>query len=143
MRAGWILVAIGIALLIAGQIASVMLDHRDWPTAVGKITEARVVEKLERHGKTYQVKVKYEFEVDRKTCRGDRISILDFAWQSSDSAKADAPYAKGQQVKVYYKPDAPGKSYLEPKLSLGMHAFLWPVILVVAGCYFLAKSLFV
>lgn len=65
-----------------------------------------------------------------------------YAWPTSGSARADAPYTKGQRVEVYYEEDVPGNCYLKPKLSLGVHAFLWPVIFVVAGVFFIAKSFF-
>lgn len=105
--------------------------------------------------KRYQPKVDYSYSVNDKSFKGTRISYSDHGYlgkskeitimgvtrySSNADAKAGAQkivqkYPKGKKVTVYYMPDNPSKSLLEPGFSYKV--FAWPicgfVLLVIGG----------
>ena len=105
--------------------------------------------------KRYQPKVDYTYSVNDKSFKGSRISYSDHGYlgkskkitimgvtrySSNADAKAGAQkiakkYPKGKKVTVYYMPDNPSESLLEPGFSYKV--FAWPicgfVLLVIGG----------
>ena len=75
----------------------------------------------------YQAKVSYKFDVAGKSFWGSRISYGD--QESTSSSHADAlekKYNPGKEVTVYYMPDNPKESLLEPGMQTD--AFFPPII---------------
>jgi hypothetical protein len=99
--------------------------------------------------KRYQPKVDYTYSVNDKSFKGTRISYSDHGYlgkskkitimgvtrySSNADAKAGAlkiaqKYPKGKKVTVYYMPDNPAESLLEPGFSYKV--FSWPLAGVV------------
>lgn len=99
--------------------------------------------------KTYRPKIAYSYKVDEKEYTGSRIAYGDHGFigkskkitingvtyhNSNFEAKAAAQkiakkYPKGKKVTVYYMPDNPGESLLEPGFSYKV--FAWPLVGIV------------
>ena len=99
--------------------------------------------------KRYQPKVDYTYSVNDKSFKGTRISYSDHGYlgksksvtvmgvtrySSNANAKASAQkiakkYHKGKKVTVFYMPNNPGESLLEPGFSYKV--FAWPICGIV------------
>ena len=99
--------------------------------------------------KRYQPKIDYTYSVNDKSFKGTRISYSDHGYlgksksvtvigvtrySSNANAKASAQkiakkYHKGKKVTVFYMPDNPGESVLEPGFTYKV--FAWPICGIV------------
>ncbi len=99
--------------------------------------------------KRYQPKIDYTYSVNDKSFMGTRISYSDHGYlgksksvtvmgvtrySSNTNAKASAQkiakkYHKGKKVTVFYMPDNPGESVLEPGFTYKV--FAWPICGIV------------
>ncbi|MDG1132428.1 MAG: DUF3592 domain-containing protein [Opitutales bacterium] len=99
--------------------------------------------------KRYQPKIDYTYSVNDKSFNGTRISYSDHGYlgksksvtvigvtrySSNANAKASAQkiakkYHKGKKVTVFYMPDNPGESVLEPGFTYKV--FAWPICGIV------------
>ena len=99
--------------------------------------------------KKYQPKIDYTYSVNDKSFMGTRISYSDHGYlgksksvtvmgvtrySSNANAKASAQkiakkYHKGKKVTVFYMPDNPGESVLEPGFTYKV--FAWPICGIV------------
>ena len=91
----------------------------DWPTADGRITRSELERFRERGQTMYSADVAYEYALDGKTFGGNRVWFGDDARSSDPTAwrRAVDRYPVGSGVKVYYDPDDPQESVLEPGLT--------------------------
>ena len=87
----------------------------------GLITESKVESWEDSDGdRSYAPSVTYQYKVNRIRYNGDRISFGDHAGGSSSLAKSLVHrYRAGREVHVYYDPDRPDRSVLEPGQTLG------------------------
>lgn len=87
-----------------------------WPVTDGRINRSEL-ERFKDRGKTmYTADVVYEYALDGKTFRGDRVWFGDSA-RSSDQGvwrRAVERYPKGKVVQVHYDPADPAECVLEP-----------------------------
>ncbi len=113
---------VGGILIIAGPILSfyywnIGKDGRaseTWPTAKGKITEAKLVETTNILGTQFETKVRYTFVVDGKTYTGDRVKVGGKPASNVADAEADLKrYDVGRPAEVFYDPSDPSRSTLE------------------------------
>lgn len=113
---------------------------KNWPTVQGKVVNSRVTTSVSRDSDgdlstTYGAEIDYRYEVDGYEYSGDRRSFADYS--SSNKRRAEkivARFASGADVPVYYSPDDPQKSVLEPGINLVSVLFLLlPGIFVVVG----------
>ena len=125
-----LLLAVGIALTVWGiSVAREAIDSRSWPAVKGTVvlSETRHVPASQRpdRRRSYEPDVAVEFEVDGQRLVCDRLS---FATLSFDRAiyvhELLRPYTVGKTVDVYYDPDDPARSILDPRLRFT--AFLLP-----------------
>jgi hypothetical protein len=110
----------GAAMLCFGA-QQVLEAHQSsgWPTVNGKVVVAEVT----RDGRYYAPVITYEYKVRRQRWTGYRISFGD-ARRGGVAGLADAKtivnrYETGKSVRVYYHPDRPQDSLLEPGLANG------------------------
>jgi hypothetical protein len=135
----WIFVVIGgIALYFGVESLVRARASLAWPRVEGKILSSKV----ERHestgnkGKrrtTYGAKVLYEYSLDKNIYHGSRVAYGDYS--SSDPGHAQGivnRYPPVSTVHVYYMPNDPSVSLLEP----GVKAQAWflPVFGLVFFC---------
>ncbi len=116
------------------------MKAKNWPTAQGKVVSSRVTTNISRdsdgdRSTTYGAEINYRYEVDGYEYSGDRRSFADYS--SSNRRRAEkiiARFAPGAEVDVYYRPDDPEKSVLEPGINLVSVLFLLlPAIFLVVG----------
>lgn len=106
----------------------------DWPVAEGTIVQSEISKrKLDQPLKyEYSPSVRYEYVVDGENYRNSTIRP---GGRRSSRIKTEAeyrlaPYPKGQKDKVYYNPDNPGKSLLEPGMNFAV--LMYPAFGIVA-----------
>lgn len=84
---------------------------------------------------TYNAEIEYEFSVEGKDFRGDRVAYGDYGSSSPSHAEDVAGrYPPGKEVTVYYLPENPAECLLEPGASA--KAWILPIVgvaFVVAG----------
>ena len=121
---GAIFLAAGIGLSIWGHgMLAEAKASADWPTVQGTITLSDVSVQTSTSGtgskkKTstvYQPSVVYDYKVNGQGYTSHRITAGDFSSSSSKRAHRIAgKYPKGSTATVYYNPDEPYMSVLEP-----------------------------
>ena len=80
-----------------------------------------------RSGDSFEPYVKYSYVVAGKSYINDKISPVNYLTEDENAArKAIAPYWVNAAVNVYYDPNDPSRSVLEPKNSFWIHLF-WAV----------------
>ena len=113
-------------VLTGGTSAYEAYSSQFWPTTKGEINTSRVETRSDAYGnRTYRSKIKYAYSVNHlenpgEYFAGERVGIDPFP-PSDSRAIAEARlvrYPKGEIVDVYYNPNHPQKSMLEPSFSL-------------------------
>jgi hypothetical protein len=108
------------------------LTSKSWPTTEGTVTSKEYVREEEyKHGRTdYYYRVSYTYSVEGVDYSSDNvrfgIQVLSPFFSAIERSEA-AHYSPGVKVTVYYHPDRPGVSVLEPG-----HAFD-SVLMVMLG----------
>lgn len=123
-KARWPVLVIGIVFTLFGGSLGVWgtmeliqaAASRNWPQVPGLITESKVESWEDSEGdRSYTPSVTYEYKVSQIRYIGDRISFGNHAGGSSSLAKSLVRrYRPGIEVPVYYDPDRPERSVLEP-----------------------------
>ena len=97
-----------------------------WPTAPGRIVRSGVdvsvhrershdIGRHDRETRSYSAEIEYEFEVDGRTVKGARISVISDQFGSKSWAKTTVQkFPVGTEVKVSYNPAKPEQCVLEP-----------------------------
>ncbi len=97
-----------------------------WPTAEGRVTSSEVARVSDADGGvTYSPKIIYEYTANGVQYEGHTIKFGENTYGSK--RKADgiaADYAIGKTVIVYYDPQEPERSVLEPGVSGGSYIVL-------------------
>ncbi|MEM9913544.1 MAG: DUF3592 domain-containing protein [Planctomycetota bacterium] len=119
-------------IFIVGQQAA---GSSSWPTVQGEITQSKV-DRISLGKKTkFQADVLYLYQVGGDSFIGSRIRYLDTSG-SSEKAQLELiePYAVGTTTDVYYDPNHPGNSVLEPgRGSSGSRLFFYAIPLILGG----------
>jgi hypothetical protein len=102
---------------------------RKWPTTEGRVLESQVTKETSyddgSSSTTYGAEITYRYEVDGEEYSGKRRSFADYRSSNRRRAvKIVARYAPGAVIMVYYRPDQPDESVLEPGMSAGFFLFL-------------------
>jgi hypothetical protein len=113
-------------VLVGGTSAYESYSSQFWPVTTGEITTSRVDIHLDGYGnRTYISKIKYAYAVDQFENAGEYFTServgIDPIPPSDNRAIAEARlvrYPKGEIVDVYYNPNRPQRSMLEPSFSL-------------------------
>ncbi|MDQ1769835.1 DUF3592 domain-containing protein [Labilibaculum sp. A4] len=88
---------------------------KSWPAVEGTVTLADISTSISDGTKMYASNIVYKYIVEGKEYSGTRISTVDGSSSSASSAKKDIQkYAAGSSVTVYYDPELPDASLLEP-----------------------------
>jgi Protein of unknown function (DUF3592) len=112
------------------------LKAKNWPTVSGKVADSKVTMHYDDEGdRMYGSFVSYLYNVDGLAYNGDKRSFGDYSSNNRQRAeKIVARYMPGTDVKVYYRPDDPEDSVLEPGTNMVMVLFLLlPAVFLVVG----------
>ena len=106
------------ATILIGSSVIADIGTSNWEAADGVIKSSGVSSSTDGEGgTTYCLYVSYEYTVNGKTYDGDRVSYSTDNSCNSWSKDADDDYPEGKGITVYYDPDNPSESVLEPGLS--------------------------
>ncbi|MCU4155602.1 DUF3592 domain-containing protein [Carboxylicivirga sp. A043] len=108
-----------------------------WPVVSGEITYANIKTSRSSEGNTmYSPDIRYTYTVSGKDYTGKQISLMDGSTsvQSSVKKKVKA-YPVGASVEVYYDPELPASSVLQPGKSFWINLLLYAPLsfCVIAG----------
>lgn len=124
---------------------------RSWPAVVGVMKASAAVAKPiivdPRRGAvgTHVVVLRYEFSLKGRTYSGTRQSLDDVGIiKSAELAQREADaLPAGRPVQIFYDPNDPGRSLLQPGVPVsGVIGSLFGVLLVAAGLALVAIGLY-
>jgi hypothetical protein len=157
----FVIMLFGLIALIASPITGYVTVQKilagrasvNWPTAVGKMERSDVQERkakirdgaITKEVSTFYPLVQYRFHVGDRDYLGSKVGQFEVGYNTVEEAFAVANrFALNTEVKVYYSPEDPKESILEPGVQNSQYLFLLvPVLLAVAGigCLWLARVL--
>jgi hypothetical protein len=113
-------------VLVGGASAYEAYSSQFWPITTGEIITSSVYTHMDDYGnRTYRSKIKYVFAVNQlenaeEYYISERVGIDPFPPSDSRSIAETrlVRYPKGEIVDVYYNPNRPQRSMLEPSFSL-------------------------
>ncbi len=118
------------AILVGGGFAfvGIMLGYRcvddirqdkasfSWSTTPGEIVSASYSRPTTKWG--YRVSVEYQYEVGGRRYRSHRVTRTGGGYNSEEKAREMlAKYAAGKRVTVFFPPNIPEASILEPRIT--------------------------
>lgn len=119
-----IFIVIGIGVAFFGIRGLVRANASvDWPACLGEVTASSVerrssAESKTRKSTTYHARIRYAYDVDGSTFSGSRVAYGDYgAGNRSHAERIVERYPEGKDVTVYYMPEDPEESLLEPGLK--------------------------
>ena len=122
-----IFLLIGIGLTYWGwNILQNARASESWPTADGIVTRSQVSHSTDAEGgDSYQPQVTYTYSAINSTYENNTIKFGENSYSSRKKADGiAASYPVGKNVTVYYDPQQPIKSVLEPGVSGGSYIVL-------------------
>ncbi len=146
----WLVILAGSLFIVTGvremRLASA---SEEWPSTTGTVLSATVDSSSSSSGsssRTYHASVAYTYRVAGSDFEGTTISYGAYGTGDYErAARIAARYEAGEPVRVYYQPDDPAESVLEP----GSHSLPWASLafgavfaLVGAGMAFLMPALY-
>ena len=117
-----IFLAVGLGLTITGisNIKSAK-ESETWPTVNGVIFKSKVKSSTSDGSTTYGADISYDYQVNGQAYKGDKVTFGDVSTSSSSRAeKIVDRYPVGKIIGVFYNPNKPETSVLEPGLSGGV-----------------------
>lgn len=133
-----IFLLIGIGLTFWGwNILQNARASAEWPTADGKVTKSEVSYSTDADGgDSYSPEVTYTYTVNNTSYSNNTIKFGENAYSSRNKAEGIASsYPVGKNVTVYYDPEKPERSVLEPGVSAGSY------IVIGIGVFFILITL--
>jgi len=130
-------------VLVGGASAYEAYSSQFWPTTKGEIITSSVNTYKDAYGnRTYRSKIKYSYAVNQLENVGEYFTServgIDPLPPSDSRAVAEASlvrYPKGEIVDVYYNPNRPQRSMLEPGFSLSKLIYPGAGLLVLAVAF--------
>lgn len=133
-----IFLLIGVLLTIWGwTILQNARASASWPTADGLITDSRVSRSTDSDGgDSYSPEITYSYAVNNLGYVNNTIKFGENSYGSRSKAeKIAAGYPIGRNVTVYYDPEKPDRSVLEPGVTAGSY------IVISIGVFFILITL--
>ena len=137
-------VGVGVCIWGIGTLGKAKASSA-WPTTGGKV----ITSKVEKHKKTsgstrkrrrsttYKAQVLYEYTVDGIRYSSKKVSFGEYSSSNPTHARQIINrYPEGKNVKVYFNPDKPNVSVLEPGVSL------WSYMPLGIGAVFIIVGVF-
>lgn len=136
--AGILVLSFGIKWFLQGS------NIEKWPTTTGIVITSGTKWQQTRGAETPTLiaEVTYQYEVHGMLLENDDISTNQFGSNNVEHARSEAAkYPPGSAVTVYYSPDDPARSYLEPTIGwLYLIAVVVGVIALIAGMFILRQG---
>jgi hypothetical protein len=110
-----------------------------WPTVLGIVQSAEVLEMKSGRGTGHVPRVTYAYEVDGVKYKGDRIYITDVGESPDQARNTIAPFPANASVRVYFDRDDPSRSLLKPGLYWYSAAWFGMAVMGIAvglGLYY-------
>jgi len=140
--------AVGVLFALLGlNMLEKAKESLDWPTTTGTVTLSEVRESTRTSGTgsnrkkhvDHKAHVEYSYQVQRETYAGSRIS---FNPPNEGAGQITSRYPVGKQIQVYYSPDEPQESVLEPGVAKTSYLFIgFGGLFALLGLSFLVSSL--
>ncbi len=93
---------------------------KDWPFVEGKIVSSAVYKSYSNKKYMYEAKISFTYYLNNTPHTGNKVSFNDYkASYSSRAEDVVSRYPQGSVVRVYYNPQNPNESVLEPGLGFG------------------------
>ena len=112
------------------------LDSYKWPSTTGQIVESQIRKHfVPRIGSTsYSANVTYEYKVGREKHTSKRVHFGARFKEEGSALDLAYRYEDGRKVPVYYNPDKPQLSVLEPGTEpANAYRFMWGLLAMSAG----------
>jgi uncharacterized protein DUF3592 len=126
-----------------------LIDRDRLSTTQGEVLSSTIYTSKGRKRKTYyHYSIKYQFAYNGRVYRSDEVTFNDNYSQSPDFAQGYIErYQQGEDVTVYFDPEAPSFSVLEPENINHFYAawfvlFLSWIGFAIYGCILLKQELF-
>jgi len=135
-----IFLLIGVLLTIWGW--TILQNARasgSWPTADGIVTRSQVSHSTDAEGgDSYQPQVTYKYSANNTTYENNTIKFGENSYNSRRKADEIAGnYPVGKNVTIYYDPEKPDRSVLEPGVSAGNY------IVIGIGVFFILLTIII
>lgn len=106
----------------------------EWPQVSGVVTASEIQSHRGDDGTTYSADVTFDYTVNDEKLSGDTVYFGDNVQTSSRStpAKTVRKYPVGKEIQVYYSPESPDESVIEPGATWSSY------FLLIFGSIFLA-----
>jgi hypothetical protein len=114
-----------------------------WPSVTGVVISSEISESYSDNTKMYSPDVIYEYSVNNEPYTGSRIKSIDGSTSSYSSVqKTLQKYSEGKEIDVYYNPEAPEISMLEPGAGFFTYLIKYaPLLFCLVGILILLKFL--
>jgi len=135
-----IFLLIGLGLSVWGW--TILQDARasaSWPSVEGRVISSEVTRSTDADGAvSYSPEVTYSYTVENASYTNGRIKFGENAYGNRNKAEEIAAnYPVGRTVTVYYEPEQPALSVLEPGVTAGSF------IVLCIGVFFVIISLMI
>lgn len=146
---GLALFAVGIVVFfLRRRSAALQAASVNWPTVEGRVSDAKLHTFRDRDKRqlNYMARVWHTYEVD-----GTSYTVEKISWGGQPQARIADPakavlerYPVGSTVKVYYNPQKPKQSVLDPHAKGGIATMAWvAAVFLVMGVVFFVLGFFV
>lgn len=108
---------------------------KNWPTVQGVVSYSDIITSISDGDEMYRVDIEYNYTVQTTNYKGDRIATITSSTNSLSSVEKDLrKYPVGEHVSVYYNPEAPSISMLEPGAGLFTYVITYgPLLFCLVG----------
>ncbi|PJB80880.1 MAG: hypothetical protein CO090_03805 [Acidobacteria bacterium CG_4_9_14_3_um_filter_49_7] len=146
---GLIFLAVGIGLAWWGKgMLNDAKASKSWPSVQGTVMESTLTSYKSTSGSgskkrsttMYKPQITYRYKIAGKEHVGDKVTMSDGGSSSTSYAKKTIKkYPAGATVKVFYDPEVPADSVLEPGATLVSYVPFWfgLVFAIIGGFTFL------
>jgi len=116
---------------------------KDWPTVQGMVSFSDIRSSISDGDEMYSVDVEYNYTVQAENYSGNRITAVTSSASSLSAVENDlSKYPEGEIVRVYYNPEAPGISMLEPGAGFFTYVITYgPLLFCLVGLIMLLQVL--
>ena len=129
------------------HISQTIIDEasasKDWPTVQGMVSSSDIRSSISDGDEMYSIDLLYAYTVQGENYTGDRVSTVSTSTSSLSDVDEDlSKYPEGGLVTVYYNPEAPSISMLEPGADFFTYIITYgPLLFCLVGLIMLLQVL--